>query len=100
MLKDPVILGLTRPTMRWGVTDTALLLNIMASGIAFIASNSFLVLSMAIPVHLLSYAICKYEPRQFELLASWFQTKGKCVNRKVWAGSSSSPLPKGGEIID
>lgn len=93
MTKDIVFLALTRPTMKWGVTDTAIMMNGMFSGIAFLATNSLLALMLFMPIHIICVFICKYDPRQFELIASWFLVQGRCINRIMWGASSSSPFP-------
>lgn len=91
---DPLYVGMTRPTLVWGVTFPAMLLNVMLTFVAFIGSNKITALAVFIPLHSISYLICATEPRQFELLGLWLKTKGKNLNKRFWLASSYSPLEK------
>lgn len=37
--------------------------------------------------------ICRHDPNAFRVLWMYLVTKGRCRTRKVWGGSSSTPLP-------
>jgi len=89
---DTLFVGPTRPTMVWGVTLPAFILNGMLSAIVFLAMNNILYLSVCIPIHGVAYLICLNEPRAFELLYLWAITKGRNLNRRLWKSSSYSPL--------
>lgn len=90
--QDPVFLGLTRPTMIAGVPYGAMIVNAMVAGMAFMGTGNFLYALIIVPLHGVSYLICQSEPRMFELLWAWLQTKGKNVNRRYWDASSYSPM--------
>lgn len=89
---DTLFVGPTRPTMVWGVTLPAFILNGMLSAMVFLAMNNVLYLGVCIPLHAVAYLICLNEPRAFELLYLWSITKGRNLNRRLWQSSSYSPL--------
>lgn len=95
LIADPVFLGITRPPMRWGVTYSALLVCGMVSVETFLLTHNLLWLLIWIPLHGLSYLACLREPRFFDLLLVWGQTRGPALvgNLRFWHASSYSPLP-------
>jgi type IV secretion system protein VirB3 len=96
LLADPLFVGLTRPAMKWGVTYSALLVNIVMTTEAFIVTRNLLWLLAMVPVHLLLAVVCLYEPRFFDLLLLWLRTRGMALifgNARFWRASSYSPLP-------
>lgn len=91
---DTVFVGCTRPTLVWGVTYEAFLVNATITGIVFLAMGNIFYMLMAIPTHAICYLVCMNEPRQFELISLWMKTKGRNMNRRAWKGSSYSPLER------
>lgn len=94
---DPLFVGATRPPMRWGVTYTALLANLVLTLEAFLITRNLLTLLIALPVHGVSALLCARDARFFDLallsartrLPAWF------ANRVHWRAVSYSPLPIG-----
>jgi type IV secretion system protein VirB3 len=92
---DPLFVGATRPPMRWGVTYTALLANLVLTLEAFLITRNLLTLLIALPVHGVSALLCARDARFFDLallsartrLPAWF------ANRGHWRAVSYSPLP-------
>ena len=91
---DALYVGPTRPTTIMGVTWGAVVLNIGATVEVFTITQNLLWLGMAVPIHGICYLICLHEPRKFELLRLWGQTKGQAVfnNLRHWGAASCSPL--------
>jgi len=89
---DTLFVGPTRPTMVWGVTFPAFILNVMLSSMVFLAMNNILYLGVCVPIHGVEYLICLNDPRAFENLFLWAKTKGRNLNRRLWKSSSYSPL--------
>lgn len=89
---DPLFVGVTRPTMIAGVPYEALIVNGLITSVAFMGTGSLLYLLVFVPLHAVSYLLCKAEPRMFELLFLWVKTKGKCLNRGYWGCSCYSPM--------
>ena len=92
---DPLFVGATRPPMRWGVTYSALLANLVFTLEAFLVTRNLLTLLIALPVHGASALLCARDARYFDLavlsartrLPAWF------ANRRLWRAVSYSPLP-------
>ena len=97
LLKDPLFVGATRPPMRWGVTYAALLGNVVFTMEVFLLTRNLLALLVALPIHLLSAALCASDARCFDLWLMWVRTRGVALlaNVRYWGGSSYSPLQVG-----
>lgn len=84
---DPLFVGLTRPAMLAGVTQTGVIINLACVAILFIMLNSFLYLSLAAPIHAIMWAICRWDAHFFEILSVWAQTTGRARFRNLWQGA-------------
>lgn len=92
---DTLFVGMTRPTMLFGVTYSAMILNIVLTVEAFIVTKNLVWLLAFLPMHALFYLVCLYEPRFFDLLGLWARTRGAALvsgNLRYWKASSYSPL--------
>lgn len=93
---DPLFVGLTRPTMIWGVTYSAMLLNLMLTMETFIVTKNLIWLVAFLPLHGIFYLVCMYEPRFFDLLQLWCRLRLPALlagNIRYWRANSYSPLP-------
>jgi type IV secretion system protein VirB3 len=102
LLKDPLFLGATRPPMRWGVTYTALLANLVLTLEAFLVTKNLLVLAAALPVHGLQRLLCARDPRIFDLLLLHVRTRAPhwLANGRYWHAASYSALPLAPAALD
>jgi len=91
---EPLFVGATRPPMRWGVTYSALLFNLVFTLEAFLLTRDLLLLLMCLPIHALSVLLCLRDPRFFDLLVLWGHTRLPALrsNLRLWRSSSYSPL--------
>ena len=91
---DALYVGPTRPTTIAGVTWPAVVLNIIVTIETFIFTKNLLWLLIFVPIHGICYLICLHDPRTFELLLLWGQTKGQAVfnNLPFWRAATCSPL--------
>lgn len=92
---DPLFVGLTRPPMLFGVTYSAMILNLVATVEVFILTRNLLWLLAFVPIHAVLWVVCLYEPRFFDLLQLWLRTRGLAWCRgsvRHWRASSYSPL--------
>ncbi len=91
---DVLFVGATRPPMRWGVTYSALLFNMVFTMEAFLASKNLLVLGICLPIHGICMLLCARDPRFFDLLVLWLRVRLPALfgNLRYWRGSSYSPL--------
>ena len=91
---DPLFVGATRPPMRWGVTYSALLFNMMFTMEAFLLTKNLLVLLLCAPIHGVCMLLCARDARFFDLILLWARTRLPAVfaNLRVWKAGSYSPL--------
>jgi type IV secretion system protein VirB3 len=91
---DPLFVGATRPPMRWGVTYTALLFNLVFTMEVFLLSRNLLALGIAIPIHTVAVLLCARDARFFDLLLLWGRTRLPAAfgNLRYWKSSSYGPL--------
>jgi type IV secretion system protein VirB3 len=91
---EPLFVGATRPPMRWGVTYSALLFNLVFTMEMFLLSKNLLVLLLCAPVHALCALLCLRDARFFDLILLWGRTgvPSWLANQRYWRASSYSPL--------
>ena len=91
---DPLFVGATRPPMRWGVTYSALLFNMVFTMEAFLLTKNLLTLLLCAPIHGVCMLLCARDARFFDLVLLWGRTRLPAVfaNLRVWKASSYSPL--------
>jgi type IV secretion system protein VirB3 len=91
---DALFVAVTRPPMRWGVTYSALLFNLVFTMEIFLLSKNLLTLLVAIPIHGLCALLCAHDARFFDLILLWGRTRMPAYlgNFRVWRASSYSPL--------
>ena len=91
---DPLFVGVTRPPMRWGVTYSALLFNLVFTMEVFLLSKNLLTLLIALPVHGLCALLCARDARFFDLILLWGRTRLPAYlgNLRLWRASSYSAL--------
>jgi type IV secretion system protein VirB3 len=91
---DPLFVGATRPPMRWGVTYSALLFNMVFTMEAFLLSKNLLVLLLGVPIHGVCMLLCARDARFFDLILLWGKTRlpSLFANLRWWKASSYGPL--------
>lgn len=94
LARDPLFVGATRPPMRWGVTYSALLFNLVFTLEAFLVTRNLLTLLLALPIHGASVLLCGRDARCFDLLLLSARTRlpSLLANGRWWSASSYSPL--------
>jgi len=80
--------------MRWGVTYSALLCNLMFTMEAFLLTKNLLTLLVSAPIHGLCMLLCARDARFFDLLLVCARTRlpARFANLRYWRASSYSPL--------
>jgi type IV secretion system protein VirB3 len=91
---DPLFVGVTRPPMRWGVTYSALLFNLVFTMEAFLLTKNLLTLLIALPIHGICVLLCARDARFFDLILLWGRTRlpAYLANARFWRASSYSPV--------
>lgn len=91
---DSLFVGATRPPMRWGVTYSALLFNMVFTLEAFLLTKNLVTLLVAAPIHGICLLLCTRDARFFDLALLWARTRLPALfgNLSLWKASSYSPL--------
>ena len=91
---DPLFIGATRPSMLWGVTYSAVMLNAMCIMELFLLTKNLLILLIAAPIHGVCMLLCARDARFFDLVLLWGRTRLPALlgNLRLWKASSFSPL--------
>lgn len=94
LTRDPLFVGATRPPMRWGVTYSALLFNMVFTMEAFLLTKNLLTLLLCAPIHGFCLLLCARDARFFDLILLWTRTRLPALfaNYRYWRSSSYSPL--------
>jgi type IV secretion system protein VirB3 len=95
LIADPLFVGATRPPMRWGVTYSGLLFNLVFTMEWFLLTKNLLTLLSSLLIHGIGVLLCARDPRFFDLLLLWGRTRLPAAlgNLRFWKASSYSPLP-------
>lgn len=91
---DVLFVAVTRPPMRWGVTFSALMFNLVFTMEAFLLTKNLLTLLIALPIHGVCALLCARDARFFDLILLWGRTRMPAyfANFLIWKASSYSPL--------
>jgi type IV secretion system protein VirB3 len=91
---DTLFVAVTRPPMRWGVTYSALLFNLVFTMEVFLLTKNLLTLLIAVPIHGVCALLCLRDARFFDLILVWGRTRlpAYVSNFRVWRASSYTPL--------
>lgn len=94
LIADPLFIGATRPSMLWGVTYSAVMLNAMCIMELFLLTKNLLILLLAAPIHGVCMLLCARDARFFDLVLLWGRTRLPAFlgNLRFWKASSYSPL--------
>jgi type IV secretion system protein VirB3 len=94
LIADPLFIGATRPSMLWGVTYSAVMLNAMCIMELFLLTKNLLILLLAAPIHGVCMLLCARDARFFDLVLLWGRTRlpAFLANLRFWKASSYSPL--------
>ena len=80
--------------MRWGVTYSALLFNMVFTMEAFLLTKNLLALLIGAPIHGVCMLLCARDARFFDLVLLWARTRlpSLFANHRLWKASSYSAL--------
>lgn len=95
IVADTLFVGMTRPSMVWGVTYSAMMFNVLVTTESFIVTKNLAWLLTFVPIHGVLYLVCLYEPRFFDLVQLWGRTRLPALlngNLHFWRANSYSPL--------
>jgi type IV secretion system protein VirB3 len=91
---EHLFVGATRPPMRWGVTYSALLFNMVFTMEAFLITKNLLSLLLCVPIHALCFILCARDARFFDLIMLWGRTRlpALMASTPLWQPTTYSPL--------
>ncbi len=91
---EHLFVGATRPPMRWGVTYSALLFNMVFTMEAFLVTKNLLSLLLCVPIHALCLILCARDARFFDLIMLWGRTRlpALMASTPFWQATTYSPL--------
>ena len=91
---DPLFVAVTRPPMRWGVTFSAILFNLVFTMEVFLLTRNLLALLLAIPIHGICALLCLRDARIFDLILLWGRTRlpAYAGTYRYWRASSYGAL--------
>ncbi|HEY2679464.1 MAG TPA: VirB3 family type IV secretion system protein [Steroidobacteraceae bacterium] len=91
---DLLFVAVTRPPMRWGVTFSALLLNLVVTMEVFLLTKNLLTLLLSVPIHGVCALLCVRDARFFDLIFLWGRTRFPSYvgTFRYWTASSGTPL--------
>ena len=94
LVQDLLFVGVTRPPMRWGVTYSALLFNMVFTMEVFLLGKNLLTLLICVPIHGVCMLLCARDARFFDLVTLWARTRLPALfaNQCFWRACSYSPL--------
>jgi len=87
---DPLFIGLTRPSMIFGVSIQYAMLNLMVSVTIFIQKSSIYIIFIALIVHLIGYLLCFKEPKFMEIYMNYAGKCNQCSNKSYYGSNSYS----------
>jgi type IV secretion system protein VirB3 len=85
---DPLFVGLTRPTLIFGVSLHYAMLNMMICGMYFIQTSSISIVLVGVVIHLIGYILCFKEPRFMELYLVKLGKFNQCPNKSYYGANS------------
>lgn len=88
---DPLFVGLTRPTMIFGVSFKFFFLNFFVAIVSYINAPGLKIMFVAVGLHLIGYVICFKEPLFLELYLKKGEKCTRCVNKSFHGANSYDP---------
>lgn len=85
---DPLFVGLTRPSLIFGVSQMFFIFNLMGSMSYYVMANDFKAIILLMINHLIGYIVCAKEPLFIELFLLKMQKCNICRN-KFFHGANS-----------
>lgn len=87
---SPLFVGLTRPTMMFGVTMEVAMLNICISMGAVLAMHNMIFILLGVALHFGGYLICYHEPRFLQIYGVRMGKCPSCINKMYYGANSYS----------
>lgn len=82
-VRDPLVVGMTRPLLMLGVTYSYFVIEGIGTVVMFLMGNNLGYLLAVIPLHLTGLALCRWDPRFFDVLFRVAQRARPVANRRL-----------------
>lgn len=80
---DPLVLGMTRPLMVFGVTYSYCVIEAMTVTVLFLVGNHLLYLLALIPLHTVGALLCRWDAHYFDILVRVARLARPVPNRSL-----------------
>ena len=88
---DPLFVGLTRPTMFFGVSFKMFFLNFFIGLLSYINAPGLKVIFIAVALHITAYILCFKEPLILEIYLKKGEKCTRCRNKGYHGANSYDP---------
>lgn len=87
----PIFAGMTRPPMFLGITIDYLMVTMLITVVCFMMSNSAKFLVMYIPLHMIGWIGCQFDPNFFRVMMKRIMCPN-VANKHLWGSQSYEPF--------
>lgn len=91
-MQDRLYVGPTRPSMLYGIPFEAWIAIALTTALPFILTSNFIFFALGPVLYGVSWLVVMREPRGFELLMKWADTKATSISRGHWGAPSRGPM--------
>jgi type IV secretion system protein VirB3 len=88
---DPLVGGLTRPPMMFGIPYVFFVLEFSIVVLIFINTKNLLMFLLVIPIHGIAYGLTVRDARFVDVIQTRLTKCGRTRNHGFWGGDSYSP---------
>lgn len=82
-MSDPLVLGMTRPLMIFGVTYSYCVIEAMAVTVLFLVGNHLAYLLAVLPLHVVGALLCRWDAHYFDILVRAVRLARPVANRRI-----------------
>lgn len=88
---DPLVGGLTRPPMMFGIPYVLFVLEFAAIVLIFINTKNLLMFLLIVPIHTVAYGLTVRDARFIDILQTRLSKCPRTRNHAFWGGDSYAP---------
>lgn len=88
---DPIVIGLTRPPMMFGIPYVVFVLEAMLVVLVFLNTKNLLMFGLFVPLHAIGYVLTVRDARFVDVIVTSLSKCPRTLNRSYWGGDSYSP---------
>ncbi|SEF01387.1 type IV secretion system protein VirB3 [Rhizobiales bacterium GAS188] len=88
---DPIVIGLTRPPMMFGVPYVVFVIETMIIVLVFINTKNLLMFGLIVPLHAIGYVLTVRDARFVDVIMTAMSRCPPTRNRPFWGADAYSP---------